>query len=85
MRNVLFSLHKNSLATLSRSLDAYHDELAKNASDYCCQMNSQPKETADLVRNSPDYRELLDEIKQVNLLKKQVAYQKRLSGKSQGE
>lgn len=85
MRNALINLNNNTLATLLRSLDLYHDALAKTVGNYCYELNTQPKETTQLVRDSPDFKELLKEVGRVNLLKKQIAYQTRLSKKTRGE
>lgn len=64
--------------TLERALNSHHRELSQSLENYCSEMNSQPIETAEIVRRGADYQELLGEIQKTILLKKQISYQKRL-------
>lgn len=79
MKNALLNFNKNSLLTLERALNSYLDnELSKTSADYCYTMNTQPNLLCAIIRETEHYKAHFEEIKRVNLLQKQIAYQKRL-------
>lgn len=78
MKNALLNFNKNSLAVLERALDCYQDGIHQTLKMYMSGIYGQPKATAQMIVDSEDYKTLLKEIEQINLMRKQIAYQKKL-------
>lgn len=76
-RNVLINLNKKSLLTLSRAIDFYLDNSVwQELKDCGDQLARTPKNQEESIR--ANYAGSFAEWEQINLLRKQVAYQKQL-------
>lgn len=78
-KNALMNFNANTLQTIERALNFYLDAgVANEIRDISRGVAGQPSETREAVLNGDYFQDLQKERDRVNLLRKQVEYQKKL-------